>query len=57
MGMPTGRNSGLAEIQDSWPLSSRRDQDNHTEMALSYGGFMFLYSPGQNWGWWRLEWW
>lgn len=23
MGMPTGGNSGLAEIQDSWPLSNR----------------------------------
>lgn len=24
-------------------LSSRRDQENHTEMARSSGGFMFLY--------------
>ena len=26
-------------------LSSRRNQENHTEMALSFGGFMFLYCP------------
>lgn len=44
MGMPTGRNSGLAETQDFFgALSSRRDQENCTEMAFSCGGFIFLY--------------
>ena len=31
-------------------LSSRRDQGNHIETALSCRGFMCLCSPRENWG-------